>query len=290
MEIVITGKNSFVGNYFISKYHTLNINEIDLLSQKPDEFSLSGISSVIHLAALVHQMQGAPEKKYFEINSDLAFNIAKKAKDEGVSHFLFMSTVKVYGEYTEKGYPWTEEFDCSPTDPYGKSKLEGEQRIKALEDNNFKVSVIRTPLVYGPGVRANMYNLMKMINRYPVVPFGNINNKRSLTFVGNLCQLLHNIIEQKKSGIFLACDGEPVSTSVLVKQISIASLKKHNIIAIPGIMQKSVKLLKPEIHRRIFGNLEVDNTETCNMLGYIPEYSFESGIKEMVEWYKSSIK
>jgi len=154
-----------------------------------------------------------------------------------------MSTVKVYGEYTQKGKPWSEDTYCAPLDPYGKSKLEGEQRIKELEDKNFIVSIIRTPLVYGAGVSANMYNLMKMVNKYPFVPFGNINNKRSLTFVGNLCQLLHAIIEQKKSGIFLACDGPAVSTSNLVKEISKAFRKKNNVLAFLKCAIKSLKFL-----------------------------------------------
>ena len=117
-----------------------------------------------------------------------------------------MSTVKVYGEFTNSGESWKENTICKPLDPYGKSKLEGEERIKELGEQNFTVSIIRTPIVYGPGVKANIYNLMSLVNKYPFIPLGNINNQRSLTFVGNLCQLIHTVIEQKKSGIFLASD------------------------------------------------------------------------------------
>src|SRR3989304_1302269 len=251
----IIGKNSFVGNYYLNKYKNEKIEEVCLLTNKLEGVSFKSTNAIIHLSALVHQMKGAPESEYFKINSDLAFNTAKKAKEEGVSHFIYMSTVKVYSEFIEMGESWNENTICKPVDPYGKSKLEGEQRIQELEDNNFIVSIIRTPIVYGPGVKANMYNLMSLVNKYPFIPLGNINNQRSLTFVGNLCQLILSIIEQKKSGIFLASDEYPVSTTHLVKEISKAFGKKNNIIPIPLIAQKIIKTFKPDIHRRLFGNL-----------------------------------
>src|SRR3972149_7607095 len=201
-----------------------------------------------------------------------------------------MSTVKVYGEFTEIEESWNEDTERKPLDPYGKSKLEGEERIKELGDQNFTVSIIRTPIVYGPGVKANIYNLMSLVNKYPFIPLGNINNQRSLTFVGNLCQLILSIIEQKKSGIFLASDEYPVSTTHLVKEISKAFGKKNNIIPIPLIAQKIIKIVKPDIHRRLFGNLVVDNSQTRKLLNYSPEYSFGQGIPEMVEWYLSVSK
>ena len=284
----IIGKNSFVGNYYLYKYKNEKIKEVCLLTNKPENISFSNTISILHLSALVHQMKGAPENEYFKVNSDLAFNTAKKAKDEGVPHFIYMSTVKVYSEFTNGSGSWNENTICNPIDPYGKSKFEEEQRIKELEDNNFTVSIIRTPIVYVLGVKANMFNLMRLIDKYPLVPLGNINNQRSLTFVGNLCQLITSIIEQKKSGIFLASDEVPVSTSQLVIEISNAFGKKNNIIPIPFIAQKLIKTLKPNIHQRLFGNLIIDNTQTCQILNYIPEYTFQQGISEMVEWYKSN--
>lgn len=199
-----------------------------------------------------------------------------------------MSTVKVYGEFTNPGESWHENTVCKPLDPYGKSKLEGEQRIQELADENFTISIIRTPIVYGPGVKANMYDLMKIINKFPFIPLGNINNLRSMTFVGNLCQLIYTIIKQRKSGIFLASDNYPVTTSQLVKEISINFGRKNNIIPIPILAQKIVKTFKSSIHQRLFGNLVVDNSQTRKVLNYSPEYSFQQGIREMVEWYKQN--
>src|SRR3972149_3128932 len=133
-----------------------------------------------------------------------------------------------------------------------------------------------------------MYNLMAMVNKYPFIPLGNINNQRSLTFVGNLCQLIHTIIEQKKSGIFIASDEYPVSTSQLIKEISLAFGIKNNIITIPGFAQKIIKTLKPGIYQRLFGDLLIDNSLTRKILNYSPEFTFQQGIREMVDWYKTN--
>ncbi len=249
---------------------------------KPEEIEFKNSKALLHLAALVHQMKRAPEKEYFKVNSDLAFETAKYAKENGVKHFLFMSTVKVYGEFTDK-IPWTENSSCLPLDPYGKSKLEGEQRIKELEDKDFVVSIIRTPLVYGAGVRANMHNLMRVISQYKLIPLGNINNRRSLTYVGNLVQLIDEVIKQQKSGVFLASDGESVSTTKLVKEIASNFESRKRIINIPTIAQKTLKVVKPNIYQRLFGDLVVDNTLTCKTLDYKPKYSFKDGINEMVK-------
>src|SRR3972149_3840531 len=162
-NILITGSSGFIGSNFIKLNTSLTVREIDLLTTTIETSDFSDIHSILHLSALVHQMKGAPENEYFKTNSDLAFNTAKKAKEEGVSHIIYMSTVKVYGEFTNFGESWNEDTERKPIDPYGKSKLEGEKRIKELEDQNFAVSIIRTPIVYGPGVKANMYNLMALV-------------------------------------------------------------------------------------------------------------------------------
>jgi UDP-glucose 4-epimerase len=266
------------------------INEVDLLTTSVDQVDFTGCDAVLHLAALVHQMKGAPEEKYYLVNSDLAFGTAKHAKNNGVKHFIFMSTVKVYGEFTENENIWKENSPCNPLDPYGKSKLEGEQRVKELEDEHFTVSIIRTPLVYGPGVRANMLNLMKLINKYPLIPLGNIHNKRSMTYVGNLVHLIDGVIQNRKSGIFLASDGEPVSTTALVREIAEKMPGNKRILPIPGFTQNALKAVKPDFHQRLFGDLVVDNQQTREVLDWEPKYTFSEGIQSMVEAYQESIK
>jgi len=136
-----------------------------------------------------------------------------------------MSTVKVYGEETTSVY--TESTSCHPEDEYGKSKLKAEEELQKLEDENFKVSVIRTPIVYGYGVKANIKSLVNLVNKIPLLPFGKIENKRSMVYIGNLCNLVDEIITQQKSGIFLACDDEPLSTSRLIELIAKNLDKKY---------------------------------------------------------------
>jgi UDP-glucose 4-epimerase len=290
MILSITGSSGFVGTNLKNENLSYHIQDIDLLQIKPEEIDFNNSEALLHLAALVHQMRGAPEQEYYKVNSDLAFETAKHAKENGVKHFLFMSTVKVFGEFTDEEEPWKEDSPCFPLDPYGKSKLEGEQRVKELEDKNFTVSIIRTPLVYGPGVRANMLNLMKLVNRYPVIPLGNINNKRSMTYVGNLVHLIDTIIKNRKSGIFLASDGEPVSTSFLVNEIAQNMPGKKIIVFIPGFTQKALKAIKPDFHQRLFGDLVVDNQKTREALNWHPKYSFSQGVKSMVGAYQESLK
>ncbi len=114
MKLAITGVSGFVGTNFKKEFPHCQIQEIDLLTAKPKDVNLGGCTALLHLAALVHQMKGAPEQEYFKVNSDLAFETSKHAKENGVKHFIFMSTVKVYGEFTNDENPWNENPLCNP--------------------------------------------------------------------------------------------------------------------------------------------------------------------------------
>lgn len=169
---------------------------------------------------------------------------------------------------------------CNPEDDYGKSKLKAEQELQKLEDENFKISIIRTPIVYG--VKANIKNLINLVNKVPVLPFGKIKNKRSMVYIGNLCHLVDEIIIQKKSGIFLACDDEPLSTSKLIELIAKNIEKKTYLIKIP-FFESLLKILKPSFHKRLYGSLEIDNTITKEKLNLINPYSVEDGVRLMIK-------
>lgn len=287
-KVLITGSSGFVGTNFIKMSQDFDIIEIDLLNQKVNDIEFEGIDSVLHLAALVHQMKGASEENYFKVNCDLAFEMAKQAKSKGVKHFLLMSTVKVYGESSpEKGY-WDEQSVCDPTDAYGKSKLAAEKLIQSIEDESFAVAIVRSPLVYGPGVKANMYNLIKLADKFPLLPFGGIKNKRSMVYIGNLVALLSKIIQKNASGVFIAGNASPVSTTELVQQICRSLAKRRIIFTVPGILIKTARYFKPEFVKRLTESFLLDNSVTNKSLDFIPPYSFEYGIIEMVEWYKIS--
>jgi UDP-glucose 4-epimerase len=291
--VMITGSDGFIGTNFIKRSNDFRIRKADLLLNKIDEIDFSECDCVFHLAALVHQMNGAPREDYFSINRDMAFELAKKAKSQGVRHFIFMSTVKVYGESTTGVKPWLEVSICHPVDPYGESKLQAEKLIQSLEDKQFRVAVIRSPVVYGPGVKGNMYNLIKLLDKYPILPLGGIQNKRSMVFVDNLTALVKQIIIRTESGIYIAGDLRPISTSTLSGLIAKNLNKRVILFKTPRILISLLKYLKPSFTDRIWGSLELDNSRSNRKLEFIPPFSTEIGIHSMVKWYlhnKLSIK
>ncbi len=288
MTLAITGSSGFVGTNFIRQVKDFQIKEIDLLTQNVDEIDFTGVDSVLHLAALVHQMKGAPEEQYFKINRDLALDVAQKAKSQGVKQFVFMSTAKVFGESTTDKPAWDENSECNPQDAYGKSKLEAERLILGLQDEHFKVAIVRSPLVYGVGVKANMYNLVKLTDKFPILPLGGIKNRRSMVYVGNLVALHEHIIKTQARGIFIAGDAQPLSTTELTRKIATALGKNRMLLSIPFIFRSILKKVKPMIFERLFGSLEMDNSSTNIRLGFNPPYTTDQGIAEMVAWYKQN--
>jgi len=289
MNILLTGSNGFIGSYF--KEHYSKKYHIDTFSFLNDDFSklsLSDIDTVVHLSALVHQMKGATYKEYHKINVENTLALAEKAKKSGVKHFIFMSTVKVYGEETDTVYK--EETTCNPQDEYAKSKLEAERGLQQLESDTFKVSIIRTPIVYGEGVKANILNLIKLVKKMPILPFSNIQNRRSMVYVGNLCAIIDRIIELKKSGIFLASDDRVLSTKELIQLIALSLNKKVFFISVP-FFPELLKKMKPSIYKRLYMSLEVDSTYTKKILDMSNPYTTEEGIRMMInEEIKSANK
>ncbi len=167
MKLLLTGANGFVGSYFKNNYKKkYNINTFSFLNDNLEDLDLSNMDTIIHLSALVHQMGGASKEEYEKINVTNTTDLAKKAKVSGIKNFIFMSTIKVYGE--EVNIAYTENSECKPQDDYGKSKLKAEVELLRLEDKNFKISIIRTPIVYGYGVKANIKNLINLVNKVPI--------------------------------------------------------------------------------------------------------------------------
>ena len=175
MNIIVTGATGFIGQYFIKKHtQKYNIKTFSFRNNDINTLNCNDIDTVVHLSALVHQMGCVTRDEYERINVDQTITLAKKAKKSGVRHFIFMSTIKVYGEETTEIY--TENSPCNPEDDYGKSKFKAENELKKLETADFKISIIRTPIVYGYGVKANMKNLVNLAKKCPVLPFNNIEN------------------------------------------------------------------------------------------------------------------
>ncbi len=281
MKLLITGSNGFVGSYFINQYkEKYEIKTFSFLKDDINSLDCSDLDVVFHLSALVHQMGGASCKEYERVNVTQTLQLAKKAKECGVKQFVFMSTVKVYGEETESVY--TEKSICNPEDEYGKSKLKAEKLLLEVESENFRVSIIRTPIIYGYGVKANIKNLINLVNKISVLPFGKIVNKRSMVYIGNLCHLVDEVIIQQKAGIFLASDDEPLSTTRLIELIAKNLGKKVYLVKIP-FFETLLKLLKPSFYKRLYGSLKVDNSITKEKLSLKNPYSVEEGIKLMIK-------
>lgn len=284
MKLLLTGSNGFIGNYFQNKYkNTYTIETFSFLQDDLNDLNLMDIDTVIHLSALVHQMGGASKEEYWRVNVENTITLAKKAKQSGVKHFIFMSSVKVYGE--ESNTPYSEMTICVPQDDYGRSKFEAENQLKMLEDENFIVSIIRTPIVYGYGVKANILNLINLIKKVPILPFGNIENRRSMVYIGNLNALINVIIQKEESGIFLASDNRPLSTSELITMIAKTIDKKIYLLQLP-LFETFLKSLKPSFHKRLYENLEIDNQITKKILDFENPYCAEEGIDYMIHGEK----
>ena len=282
--LMITGASGFIGSNFIERYKDkYNIIPVDLLKIKPEEIDFRGVDTVLHLAALVHQMKGAPREKYFEVNTELTRRVAEEAKKQGVRHFVFYSTVKVYGydgDLYNHNLILNEESECKPmNDPYGESKWEAEKILRRLEDDNFKIGIIRPPMVYGKGVKGNMESLIKLVKMLPILPFNYDKNRRSLVNIENLMYLTTLVIDKEASGVFLPLDEKNISLKEIVEGIEKAyNLKRINIPMIQPIFWLLTKV-KPNIMVRLFGTLQFDNRLTKEKLGYIAKVKYVKGIK-----------
>ena len=282
--LMITGASGFIGSNFIERYKDkYNIIPMDLLKIKPEEIDFSKADTVLHLAALVHQMQGAPRDKYFEVNTELTRRVAEEAKKQRVKHFVFYSTVKVYGydgDLYNHNMILNEESECKPAnDPYGESKWEAEKILRSLEDDNFKVGIIRPPMVYGKGVKGNMESLIKLVKLLPILPFNYDKNRRSLVNIENLMYLTTLVIDKETQGVFLPLDEKNIPLKEIVEGIEKAyNLKRINIPMIQPIFWLLTKV-KPNIMVRLFGTLQFDNKITREKLGYIPKVKYLKGIK-----------
>ena len=288
ITLMITGASGFIGSNFMDKYkNEYNIIPVDLLKENPEDLSFDGVDCILHLAALVHQMKGASREKYFQVNTELTRRIAEKAKVKGVKHFVFYSTVKVYGydgDLKNHNYILNEFSECNPkNDPYSESKWEAEKILKKLESDNFRVAIIRPPMVYGKGVKGNMESLIKLIKKSPILPFKYDKNKRSLVNINNLLHLTYLVINQQAQGLFLPLDEKNLSLKEIFEGIEEAiGIRRVNIRLIKPLFW-ILKKLKPKIMLRLYGSLQFNNERTKSEINYQPIISYKEGIKETIQ-------
>ena len=239
-KILITGKGSYLGNSLKAYLEAFgDCYQVDCLSLRSGDWkeqSFRGYDAVYHTAAIVHQPRSkdAPGElaRYRAVNCDLAVDAAKKAKAEGVRQFVFLSTMAVYGLTAAFGktVTITAQTPTAPTDNYGLSKLEAEQALLALEGPDFRVAILRPPMIYGKDCKGNFRSLVSFARRLPFFP--KVPNQRSMLYVGSLNRLVQQIIDREDRGIFCPQDPEYVNTSAMVQAIA-AAQGKH-LVLVPG--------------------------------------------------------
>ena len=288
-SILLTGSSGFLGSRFLQKSaFREQATPVSLQKTSVSEIDFEGVTTVLHCAGIAHRMEKTDEKLYFEVNRDLTLALAKASKAAGVKHFIFLSTIKVFGldssDNLIQGNLSPSSFFLPPhADAYGLSKLEAETGLKELEDKNFKVSIIRPPLIYGPGVKGNLLKLMQAIQGSGPLPLGGIDNRRSMIFVDNLIALIDCLIRKGENITITPSDQPAISTSELAKRLANTINPSKKILSIPVFLRPIIKMLKPAFYSRLFRSLEVAPHPELKELGYTQPYTIEEGLKIMAE-------
>lgn len=286
MTIGITGSTGFVGREIMKLNDGVRFVPINLRDPKWIDDDFSSFDSILHLAGKAHDMKNENPAQYYEINVDLTSKLIEKCLSSNCPHFIYMSSIKIYGDTVSSII--NENSPYNPTDDYGKSKQQAEELLLA-ESNKISIAIIRPPLIYGPGVKGNMLKLMKLAKKDIYLPFKEMGNARTLVSLSNLSQLIVKIALTKSSGIFLASDGDPKSTSEIIRAIKNAFGINHKLLKIPKVARNLLRLVKPSLYTRLFGNYVLDDSSTRKRLNFTPNHTFEAEIKKMVQAYESKL-
>lgn len=317
MKVLITGVNGFIGNavykqltdtnniQVIGSVRSLlkeqkNLNqfiEIGDISTNTDwSKAVIGVNTIIHTAARVHIMNDTnvdPLTEFRRINVQGTLNLALQAIAAGVTRFIFISSVKVNGESTNANQPFLPEDAASPLDPYGMSKMEAEQGLfEIAARTGLEVVIIRPPLVYGSGVKANFASLMRAVELRWVLPLGAIHNKRSLVALDNLVDFIITCTHHPQAAgqVFLVSDGHDLSTTELVRGLAKAADVPARLIPIPTWMLRRVASMigKGNAANRLCDNLQIDISKSKHLLGWAPPISIDEGLLRAVKGIQHS--
>lgn len=310
MLIAVTGSNGFVGKYLcnylkqigykvrpIQRFREKNVFQIkDLKDNNNWARILKGTDIVIHCASKVHSFEKESEESklsYELINVLATEKIAKEAVKLKIKKFIYISTIKVYGEKTLIGNPFNNDSIVNPMDSYSKSKYRAEEKLRSISSKyGLKVIIVRIPLVYGPFVGANFLSLIKLVKLQIPLPFKNISNKRSIIFVGNLVDFISKCVSNSSANnkSFVVSDSYPVSTRELVILISKSLKKKLFLFKLPIYILKILGKITRNHSKidRIISNLEVDPKQTFDFFNWKPPYTTKEGIDITITWFKKS--
>jgi nucleoside-diphosphate-sugar epimerase len=274
-----------------SRFETQQQYVVDDLTATTDwAFAAAGQQVVIHAAARVHvinETASDPLTAFQVVNVDATLNLARQAVSAGVKRFVFISSIKVNGESTEPGHAFTEADTPNLQDAYGQSKHEAEQGLRQLSaDTGMEVVIIRPPLVYGPGVKANFASLMRAVQRGWPLPLGTVHNQRSLVALDNLVDFIVTCITHPRAAnqTFLVSDGEDLSTPDLIRRMARAVNRPARLLPVPVWALKAGALLlgKGDAVQRLCGNLQVDISKSRTLLGWNPPISVDEGLRRAV--------
>lgn len=254
--------------------------------------TVSGADVVIHLAGRTHITGGAGAKAldlYRQTNVEGSRALAEAAARAGVRQFVFLSSIKAAGERSG-GEGLAERTEPAPEDAYGLSKLEAEKAIQAAAGGRMSLTILRPPLIYGPGVRANFLRLLDACEARRPLPLAGIQNQRSLVFVGNLAHAVAECIDRPEAaeGIFHIADSEPISTTGLIRAIGRALGRRQRLFPVPKAVLRiggSITARRPAVDR-LLGSLVVDGSRFRSALRWTPPHDFESGLAETADWYR----
>jgi UDP-N-acetyl-alpha-D-quinovosamine dehydrogenase len=246
---------------------------------------------VIHTAARAHIMKDEvsdPLAEYRKVNVEGTMNLARQAAEAGVERFIFISSIKVNGEQTPKGKPFSADDAPAPEDEYGISKMEAEQGLEGLAaKTGMEVVIIRPPLVYGRGVKGNFASMMNLVEKGIPLPLGAVHNRRSLVALDNLVDLIITCIDHPAAAnqVFLAGDGDDRSTTDLLRGIAKAMGRPSRLVPLPaGVLMFGASLLgKKAVAQRVLGSLLVDISKNRHLLNWQPPVSVEEGLRQCVE-------
>jgi nucleoside-diphosphate-sugar epimerase len=319
MKLLVTGGSGFVGQSLIFQLMTFTNYKVyvavrELVTIFPAEVAqlkfeglspatdwhnhLRGVECVIHTAAHVHIMSVAstnPLNDFRQVNTKATLNLAKQAAASGVNRFIYLSSIKVNGEVTLPGRPFTTNNTFIPTDPYALSKYEAEQGLLSLaKETNMEIVIIRPPLVYGAGVKANFLTMMRWVYKGIPLPLGAVHNRRSLVALDNLVNFIIHCIDHPKAAneVFLISDGEDVTTTNLLQKVAKAFGKKALLLPVPvNLMKLAAKLLgKGDVADRLFCSLQVDSSKAQKLLGWQPVITMDEQLKKTVDTYLENEK
>ena len=306
MKLFITGVSGFVGGHLTDVAFGRGIKIIGQarnndMAQFPiyqSEISpetnwydaLAGVDCVVHCAARVHEMNDKSLdhlESYRHVNTYGTLNLARQAATAGVKRFVFLSTIKVNGENTDKGSCFCADDPVSPQDSYSLSKLEAEQELaKVAEETGMEVVIIRLPLVYGPGVKGNFFRMIQWVKRGVPLPFGAIHNRRSLISNDNLADFILTCIDHPAASnqTFLVSDGEDLSLSSLLNKLGQSMNKPVKLVSIPEsvLFLGMILFNKRAVAQRLIGNLQIDTSKARDLLNWEPLESVDQGLKKAV--------